>query len=452
MASLVERGVAPVDTDWPHPWRAWYAVAILHLAYALAVLDRISIGLLVDPIKRDLGVGDTEMGLLQGLAFALFYVLFSFPVGLLVDRWGRVRLLMAGILVWSSATLASGFARSFAMLFSSRIAVGAGEATITPVASSMIGDLFPPAQRGKAFGVLNLGGTLGTGLAYVVGGAAIGIAALVRAFGPEWLGGYRDWQIVYFVIGFPGFLVAALLVLTVREPIRRERTKQSGSSAGFGETLAHMRAHAGAYASIILGAVLGTMLINAGIAWYPTLIIRVFGWSAAEVGLWFGAIGLPCGAISALSGGWLLSHLSRRGRLDAPILVVALQSSVWIVLGTYKSLAPTPQMALVAHFFTSLASVWSITAILAGLVQITPNEMRGQVTAVYIVSSGLVGLTIGTAIVGLLSDHVFTGPEGIAWSLGCVCFFGGTGSVVALLAGRRSFIRAAQAARAWSGV
>jgi len=435
---------------WPAPRRAWYAVAILHVAYALAILDRISIGLLVDPIKRDLGVSDTQMGLLQGLAFALFYVLFSFPVGYLVDRWGRVRLLAGGILLWSAATIASGFSRSFPALFASRIMVGAGEATVTPVASSMIGDLFPPAQRGRAFGVLNLGGTLGTGLAYVVGGAAIGIAQVLRAAGPGWLAGYRDWHIVYFVIGLPGLLVAALLIFTIGEPARRERRHASGGGAGLRETLAHMRRNALAYLSIILGAVLSTMLINAGIAWYPTLIMRVYGWSAAEVGLWFGLIGLPCGAISALSGGWVLSWLARRGRVDGPILVVIVQSSVWILFGTFKSLAPSPELALLAHFVTSLASVWSVTAILAGLVQITPNEMRGQVTALYVVSSGFIGLTIGTAIVGLLSDHVFQGHGGIAWSLGSVYCLGGAASVLVLLAGRRAFIRAVRASGSWA--
>jgi len=148
-------------------------VGILVLAYALAVVDRIAIGLLVEPIKADLHISDTQMGLLQGLAFAVFYSLFGLPLGVLVDRWKRVDVLAMGIFVWSAATAACGFARSYAMLFVGRIGVGAGEATVTPAASSLIADLFHPNERSRAYGVFMVGGAIGTALSYVVGSGAI---------------------------------------------------------------------------------------------------------------------------------------------------------------------------------------------------------------------------------------------------------------------------------------
>ena len=153
------------ETTWPSPRYAWFVVFLLVLAYAIGVVDRIVIGLLTQPIKADLGLSDTELGVIQGFAFSLFYAMFALPVGLLVDRWKRVPVLWVGVLIWSLATVFCGLAGSFAMLFLARVFVGAGEATTTPASSSVIADYFPPAQRAKAYGVFAMGGSLGIGIA-----------------------------------------------------------------------------------------------------------------------------------------------------------------------------------------------------------------------------------------------------------------------------------------------
>ena len=171
------------------------------LGYALGVVDRIVIGLLVKPIKADLHLSDTEIGIIQGLAFAVFYSLFTLPLGFLIDRVRRVPVIWAGLAVWSLATVAGGFSKSFWGLFGSRVVMGAGEATTTPGSASLIADLFPPQQRPRAYGVFAMGGSVGIGIAYMLGGVAIGLASSVKALAPTLLGGFADWQVVLFVVG-----------------------------------------------------------------------------------------------------------------------------------------------------------------------------------------------------------------------------------------------------------
>lgn len=440
----------PTAQAWPRPAYAWYVVALLVVAYAFAIVDRIAIGLLVEPMKADLGINDTQMGLLQGFAFAAFYTLFGLPMGLLVDRWRRVRLLAIGIAVWSAATVACGLARSYGTLFLARFGVGAGESTVLPASSSIIADLFRPELRSKAYGVFMVGGSIGTAMAYLLGSVAITLSQDLRAAMPGLLGGFRDWQIVFMMIGFPGLLVSLVILLTVREPVRRDRVAKSSEPLPSRAVWKHVKANARAYATLMIGTVMNVMVVNAQLAWFPSLFTRVHGWTAAEIGTTLGLIGFPCGTFSALSAGVVMSRLAKRGRVDGPILVVLLQSIVWGIFGTIKSLTPSTDLALACHVMTSLFAIWSVTAALTGLNQITPNEMRGQVVALYTLLTGLVGVTVGPLIVGLLSDNVFVGDKGLQPSLALMYLCGGLLGAVVLLAGRRAYGQAVVRAGAWA--
>jgi len=445
-------GPEPAAADvvaWPSRGHAWYVVGLLVLAYALAVVDRIAIGLLVEPIKADLHISDTQMGLLQGLAFAVFYSLFGLPLGVLVDRWKRVDVLAMGIFVWSAATAACGLARSYAMLFVGRIGVGAGEGTVTPASSSLIADLFRPNERSRAYGVFMVGGAIGTALSYVVGSGAILMASTLRDWSPGLFGGYADWQLAFIVMGAPGILLALLVNFTLREPMRRD-VVDAGQAFSLTPIFRQLRSNWAAYLAIMGGTVLNVMVVNAQIAWLPTMFIRAHGWTAAQVGATLGMLGFPAGTFSALSAGVVLSWLSARGRTDGPILVVMLQALVWAVFGTIKSLTPDTTIALGAHVVTSLFAIWAVTAALAGLNQITPNQFRGQITAIYTLFTGLVGVTIGPLMVGLLSDHVFPGPKGLQPSLATMYAVGGIGGVLLLLAARKSYSDAVIRARSWT--
>ena len=271
------------DSAWPDPRYAWYVVAMLVLAYTFAILDRSVISLLVQPIKADFGVTDAEIGLLQGLAFAICYTTFGMVLGVITDRANRRLILVAGITVWSLSTILCGFAPNFRMLFLARIGVGLGEACILPVAGSIISDYFSPLRRPKAYGIFLLGGTLGTTAGYVLGAVAIITADAVRAAVPGLLGDLHNWQVTFFLAGVPGLMVALLIFATVREPVRREKIATDGPPQ-LGPLFQHLRINARAYFTLLAGTVLNVTGIYAQISWAATLFIRVHGWSPVDVG------------------------------------------------------------------------------------------------------------------------------------------------------------------------
>jgi len=438
-----------VEKPWPNPVYAWYVVVLLVISYASGVVDRIVLGLLVQPIKADLNLSDTEIGIIQGLAFALFYSLFTLPVGFLIDRWKRMPVIWGGSFVWSMATISGGFANSFWALFTSRVVMGAGEATITPGSGSLIADYFPPKKRPRAYGIFAMGGSIGIGIAYLLGGIAIGFADTVRSWAPELLGDFRSWQIVLFIIGVPGLLLALLMALTIREPERRGVVVEQGAKISLMPLWRELSTNRIALVAVMMGSIMNVMIVNAQLAWFPTLFVRVHEWQPKDIAMALALVGVPFGIVSAITAGWSLSWLAKRGREDGPILIMMLQCLAWAIFGTAKCLAPTPELALVGHVATSLFATWSITAALTALNQVTPNQLRGQVVAVYTLLTGLVGIAVGSGAVGLLSDYVFNYDTGIAPSLALVCFLGGATGIAILAYGRIGYTGAVQRAARW---
>jgi MFS family permease len=438
----------PAGAPWPKRAYAWYVVVILMVAYGFAILDRVAIGLLVQPIETDLNISDSQIGLLQGFAFGIFYSVLGMPLGFLVDRWQRRPIVTIGIALWSFATIACGLARGFAGLFLARIGVGVGESTISPGAASMIADYFPPEVRPRAYGVFMLGTTFGSGLAFLLGGVAIDAAHAMRLALPGQFGGFSEWQIVFFIIGAPGLLLAALVSLTVREPSRRE---QLGAIQRFSiaPLWAQLNENRAAYACLIFGAVMNLMCIYAQLSWFATLFIRVHHWTAPEIGRTLGLLGVPVGIVSALSSGWVMTWLARRGHADAPMLTALCHSVSLAVFGTASCLAPSPTVSLICFIGMGFPTTWSYASALTGLNQITPNEMRGQLVAIYTLLVGLVSVGLGSFAVGFLADNVYGGRQAIAPSLASVFAFCGVAGAILLLVGRRPFRGAAARALLW---
>ncbi len=437
------------EKPWPNRVYSWYVVALLVISYASGVVDRIVIGLLVKPIKEDLNLSDTEIGIIQGLAFALFYSLFTLPIGFLVDRWSRKTVVWGGSFIWSCGTIAGGLSNSFWSLFASRVVMGAGEATITPGSSSLIADYFPPKDRPRAYGVFAMGGSIGIGIAYLLGGVAIGFADTVRSWMSSLLGGFADWHIVFFIVGVPGVLLAILMALTIREPERRGGYVPQGTKISLVPLWRELSTNRIALMAVMMGTIMNVMIVNAQLAWFPTLFVRVHEWEPTRIAMALALVGVPFGIISAITAGWSLTWLAKRGRTDGPILVMMLQCAAWAVFGTAKCLVPTPELALIGHVCTSLFATWAITAALTALNQVTPNQLRGQVVAVYTLLTGLVGIAVGSGAVGLLSDYVFNYQTGIAPALALVCLTGGLAGIAMLAYGRNSYRVAVQRAANW---
>lgn len=423
---------------WPRRGYAWYVLALLTLAYALAILDRVSIALLIVPLEKALHVSDTQFGLLQGFAFSLVYSVLGLPLGLLVDRKRRAPVMVGGLLLWSLATMSCSLARSFPELFVARMLVGIGEAALTPVATSLIADYFPPEVRPKAYGIFVTGSTLGTASALVLGGVFLTWSDALITGVPALFGGMQPWQIVFLLCGAPGVVLAALLALTMREPQRHGDAPltEALSLKPLFRLFAERRRALGLF---MLGSVLNLVCVYAIVGWFPALFIRVHGWTAAYTGKVLGTSSLPLSIFAAVNSGWVIAWLQRRGHADAPVLVAIGCALSMILFGTAACLSPSGGWAIVFYLLNALFVNWNTSATYTGLAQVTPNAVRAQVMALLTIANALVALSAGNFIVGFLSDRVFTSAQGIAWSLGTVFFGCGVLAALVLFACRPAF-------------
>lgn len=438
-----EAALPPLAADhvWPKRGYAWYVVALLTLAYALAILDRVSIGLLITPIQAALKINDTQFGLLQGMAFSLFYSVLGLPLGMICDKSRRVPLLITGLFLWSLATIGCAFASNFHELFIARMLVGVGEAALVPCAASLIADYFEPGIRPKAYGAFSTGSTLGSVAAFALSALFLVIAAHLIASGGIF-SHMQGWQIVFIQCGTPGILLAAVMALTMREP-RRQGPIVASTGFSLGPIIALFRLHPRALVSLMLGTVLNLVCVYAIIGWFPALFIRVHGWSPSLTGYTLAAIGLPISLFAAVNSGWVIVWITKRGHIDAPMIAAIVTGLSMAIFGTLSSLSPTAWLSLLFYAINSLFVNWNISAVYSGLSLIVPNDLRGQVMALHNIASGLIALTFGNFIVGFLSDTLFHQAGGVAWSLGCVFFGCGLAAALVLAYGRAAFRAAA---------
>ncbi|AOH85186.1 MFS transporter [Sphingomonas panacis] len=440
------KATAPIIAQghiWPARKYAWYIVSLLTLAYALAILDRVSIGLLIVPLQATLHINDTQFGLLQGMAFSLFYSVLGLPLGIWCDRSRRVPLLATGLCLWSAATIGCAFANTFGHLFIARMLVGVGEAALVPCAASLIADYFDPYVRPKAYGVFVTGSSLGTAAALTLSGLFLVIAEVLIADYAAFAG-MAPWQIVFILCGTPGLLLALVIILTVREP-KRHGASATTPPISLRPILQLLREHPRAFVTLMVGTVLNLVCVYAIIGWFPALFIRVHGWGPAQTGWLLGAVGMPISIFAAINSGWVISWLTKRGHKDAPMIAAICCALSMVVFGTFACIVPSAILALIGYGLNALFVNWNISGVYSGISAIVPNELRGQVMALHNILSGLLALTAGNFAVGFLSDTVFTQPSGIAWSLGTVFFACGVTSMIILMSGRAAFRAAAQA-------
>ncbi len=394
--------------------RPSYVLGVLTIAYTLSFVDRQILTLLVGPIQRDLGLSDTRISLLQGLAFAIFYTIMGLPIGRLADRTNRRRLIVVGIVVWSGMTALSGFAQTFGQLFLARIGVGIGEAALSPAAYSLIRDYFPTRQLGRAASVYNVGVHLGGALALVIGGVVVGHLGTGGEVTLPLIGTIRSWQAVFFLVGIPGFLVAAL-VATIREPPRHQPAGGTGGSAG--ELLRFLRTHGRLMVAHLGGFSTLSLVAYGSGAWAPTFLIRTFGWEPAATGTAYGLISLTAGPIGVLAGGAYADWLYGRGHRDATLR--AGMHSAWLLFPFVVAtpLMPSAAAALALGWVVTLLFAFPFGAAAAAIQVIAPAPIRAQLTAFYLFVSTLIGLGFGPVVVALLTDRVFQDPAALRYAL-----------------------------------
>jgi MFS family permease len=429
---------------WPHSGWAWFAVAALMVAYTSSFIDRQILTLLVQPIRADLTITDTQFSLLAGIAFSLFYTVMGVPLARLADRGSRRWIIFWGIVVWSVMTVACGLANSFWALFAARIGVGIGEAALSPAAYSMISDYFPPRQRARALAVYSMAPYLGAGLALMIGGAVIDIIAQAGAMKLPFVGELAPWQQTFVLVGAPGLLIAALFVV-VREPPRQGVVK-SGVQAG---VLGYMWSRKSTFYMLIFAFSIFGMAGISYLAWAPAVLIRQHGMTPAEVGFAYGLVLLAAATPGVLVGGWLTDMFAGKGRTDAPVRVAILALVSSIPFAIAMPLMSDRDQALAAlagfSFFAGVMNSLPATALQA----VAPNQLRAQITAIYFLIGNLISLGLGPTVVAAISDNWLGGDQRIGLSLAIVS--GATITVAALMLTRalKPFRDSVEEARAW---
>jgi MFS family permease len=406
--------------SWPKPAVAWFGVGVLVLAFIFSIADRIIIALLVDPIKADLGLTDTDMGLMMGLAFAIFYALMGLPIGRLADKYSRRTIIGVGIFLWSIMTALCGLARSFTELFMARVGVGVGEATLSPAAYSMIADYFPKDKLGRALGVYQSGAFFGIGLALIFGGLAIQFAAGSESIALPIIGAVKPWQMAFIVIGLPGVLVA-LLMFAVHEPVRQgllavDKNQDTGLKDAFKFIFQRKRVFLAHYTGFALLALPMTTLAT----WVPPYFMRVVGFTPPETGFKLGLIVLIFAPVGVISGGWLSDTLFKKGYQDAALRVAVGTAVFMVPLSILATTISDPTLALMIMAPFAFGASISMGLAPTALQLVTPNRLRAQVSAAWMLFLNIITAGLGPTAVGWINDTVFGDPMAVGQSIALV--------------------------------
>lgn len=406
-ALIWERIVLAADTQRAElppclsPARCWTGLMILMLLSIFAYLDRGILALLVEPMKADLHLSDVQLGLLQGIAFALFYVFCGLPMGWLADRYSRRGIIGISVGIWSLAATGCGLARNFSEMLIGRFAVGAGEAGLAPSAYSLISDLFPRKRLTMAMTVYAFGAAIGPVAALLCGGVLLHSAegGKMTLF---LLGEMPAWRAVLILTGAPGLVLAPLVFLVPERRMRRPSTpsrSQEGVLAFLAQRKAFFACHFIGYGSVAL-------IAYAIGAWTPAYLMRVHGWNPAQAGSAMALVhGLPAIAASFV-GALIVDRMFAVGRSAAHFEYYVVGAAIVSLAGGFAYLTTNVHLGLVligiTYIFLPVAGFAS-----AAVQLVTPPQFRGQVSALYIVFIGLMGAGLGPLSVGLFTEYVF---------------------------------------------
>lgn len=406
-----------MEKDYPSPASAWYMVALLTVAYVFSFIDRYVLGLLTEPIRADLGLTDFQFSLLLGPAFAIFYATMGLPLGWLADKKRRTWIVGVGIALWSAATVASGLAKNFWHMFIARMSIGVGEATLSPCAMSMISDSFPKEKRAKPIAFYTMALSLGAGIASLLSAAVLQWAKTVEGVDLPVVGTVKPWQFTFFVVGFPG-LILAVFFFFLREPPRHRPAAAPEGGDNLWDMLRHVFANASLYLPFI--AIFCYMTIIAYSQGFGApLFQRTWDWEPAKYATVNAIVLLATGPFAVNYAGWLSDRWTSRGISDAPVRIALIGVAIIIVTGVAAPLMPNPYVAMAIYGANTVGIAFVSAVGVTALLNITPDGIKAQLVAFYYMCISMAGLFIGPPAIGLFNDFVF-GTDGIRYSMALV--------------------------------
>ena len=403
-----------------HTRASWWALIVLTATYTFSFIDRQIINLLVDPIRTDLSLSDSQVSFLQGLAFVLPYVILSIPLGRIVDRANRIRVLVIGILVWTVSCVTCGLAKNFWQLGVARMGVGAGEASVTPASWSLLADYFPEDRRALPVSIFLMGPYLGAGLSLILGAEVVGWASGLGSIELPVIGAVAPWQLTFMLVALPGLLMVFLLPL-LKEPPRTQRLTETTDPLSWGDVASYVWPRRGVFGAYLLGAPFIVLVLYALQAWVPSLLIRVHGLEIVDAGRYYGAIALLAGSAGVLSGPVAARWLATRTDPSrAPLITSIWSTSLLIPVLVGAGLAESLSWALVLITGASYLVTFPLALFATGLQSASPNEMRGLMAGCFVLSTNLIGLALGPTSVALASDYIFESTQAVGSSLALV--------------------------------
>jgi len=430
--------MTPAVPAYPSRGRAWWLIALLFCASVVSVLDRGILNLLVDPVRHDLALSDVQISLLQGFAFGLFYATVGIPLGLAADRYSRRGLVLVSITVWSLATIAGGLAQSFGSLFLARILVGLGEAGLSPAAISLIADLFAADRRGRPISIFLTGQAVANGLSLSVTGYLLTSAASGWLAGLPILGALAPWRVTFVCCGLAGFVVVAAL-LTTREAPRRQLAPTANFAQQGRSSVGYFCANWRVFLPLYLGFALCFTASYGAAAWSPTMLVRGFAATPAEIGKWLGPLSIAFAVVGPTLGGTLVDACDRRGRPMAKftILVLAPLCAIPSALAVFA-----PRLGSAILLIASSAAVYAVigTTLLTILQSIVKPQMRGLSVSMTGLTNTLLAGTSGPLLIALLTEHLYGDPSRVGLSIVSVV-------IPALVGGSLLFALAARSLR-----
>ena len=407
------------ESAYPSPARAWGLAVLLTIAYAVSFIDRQIISLMVQPIKADLQLSDTEISLLLGFAFALFYTIMGIPLGRVADKYSRRNLIVAGMVLWCLMTAASGLARNFTQLFLARLGIGVGEAALSPAALSMISDSFPEEKRTAPIGLYNSAIYIGSGLAMITGGAIIQMLTNAPPVTVPYVGELAPWQTTFIVVGLPGLLIAAIIAFT-REPTRKGVMKAEGGRAAeltLREVAGFLWEKRFVYGPVFIGMSVVSTVNFMFLSWTPTLYIRVHLWDSPSIGYAFGILLLIFGPLGIALGARLGDYFATR-RDSGGHARAAFVGSLFMAPGMVLTpVISDPDLALVGLALIPFGMAFITVNTVTAMLRITPNQLRGQTYAFFLMVISLSGMTLGPTLVAVVTDFVFKNEAMVGYSM-----------------------------------
>ena len=401
--------------NYPSRRAGYSAVAVMTLAQVFAFIDRQIPAMLVEPIKQDFNLNDSQIALLGGAAFSIFYAIMALPIGYAVDRYKRVNVLGTGIFVWSLMTTLAGLANSFGRLFGARIGVAVGEAVMAPVSVSLVSDYFPQNKQGKPMGVITAGVYLGIGATLIGGGYLIDYLTDIGGITIPGIGYFKPWQATFLLVGIPGILIS-IAAFMLHEPKRLGLSKRQDNSKPI-NIFSHLKTNKTTLFPMFGGLIFMALIFYSFTFWAPSMMVRTYGLSLTEVGFTLGIITIIASILGTISSGTVVDYLRSKGHSDAPIRT-----------GMFACIFATPAICL-APIVDSLFLTWALIGIylffissfapigLLAVSGISGNEVKGQMAAVHAFLMMAFGLSLGPQITAFFTDFVLMDESKLGYAM-----------------------------------